>query len=64
MKLEDILFSVHTYDKDGDMEQDGIFLHFGEVRIRVADDLHGFTAVTERIASMAQEIADNYPEVA
>lgn len=60
MRINDILFSVHDYDKDGDVISGGIFLHFGETRIKVADNLDEFKKVTERISGMVDEIRDNY----
>lgn len=60
MKLTDIVFSVNGYDQDGDVCETGIFLHFGETRVKVADDLEGFKAAAERISSMAEEIAESY----
>jgi hypothetical protein len=60
MRINDILFSVHDYDKDGDVISSGIFLHFGETRIKVADNLDEFKKVTERISGMVDEIRDNY----
>ena len=63
MKLTDIMFSVHDYDQDGDIHTSGIFLHFGEVRIKVADNLEEFKAVAERISGMTNEIAENYASI-
>ncbi len=60
MKLTDIMFSVHDYDQDGDIHNAGIFLHFGETRVKVADDLEGFKAAAKRITGMVDEIAENY----
>lgn len=60
MKLTDIMFSVHDYDQDGDIHTSGIFLHFGETRVKVADNLEEFKAVTKRITGMANEISENY----
>ena len=60
MKLTDIMFSVHDYDQDGDVHTAGIFLHFGETRVKIADDLEGLKAAAERIAGMVDEIAENY----
>jgi len=37
MLLKDIIFSVHDYDQDGDAVDRGIFLHFGETRVKVAE---------------------------
>jgi hypothetical protein len=58
----DILFSVHEYDRDGDISDPGIFLHFGNTKIKAADDLAGLRRVIEHLNGMVQEIEDNYPE--
>ena len=60
MKLQDVLFSVNTYDRDGDCLETGIFLHFGETQIKVADTISEFVQVAERISSMEKEIRENY----
>lgn len=60
MQLTDIAFSVHDYDWEGDITDKGIFLHFGEVRVKVAENLAEFEAFAERINSMTEEIEENY----
>ena len=32
-------FSVNEYDKDGDISESGIFLHFGIAKIKVAESV-------------------------
>jgi hypothetical protein len=61
MSLKDITFSVHDYDRDGDIANVGIFLHFGETRIKVANTLEEFVKVVARINDMVIEIRENYP---
>lgn len=56
----DVLFSVHDYDQDGDILERGIFLHFGSTRVKVAETLKEFKTVTDTISGMAEEIKDNY----
>lgn len=34
MNLEDISFSISDYDQHGDVYEDGIFLHFDQIRIK------------------------------
>lgn len=60
MQLDNISFSVHDYDWEGDIHDKGIFLHFGKTRVKVAENLEEFKAVTEHINGMADEIAENY----
>lgn len=61
MRPDDIFFSVHDYDQDGDAVNKGIFLHFGETRIKVSNNLDEFKEVVDRINGMVDEIRDNYP---
>lgn len=60
MQLTDITFSVHDYDFEGDIFDKGVFLHFGETRVKVASTLEEFKAVAERINGMTEEIAEGY----
>ena len=62
-ELNDILFSVNKYDSDGDIQESGIFLHFGDTSVKVARSIAGFSAVAERISSMQKEIRENYSGV-
>lgn len=64
MSTIDILFSVNDYDKDGDVADQGVFLHFRDARVKVARDMEEFRALPARIQSMVDEIAQNYPEFA
>ncbi len=61
MSHNDVLFSVHDYDQDGDVHERGIYLHFGETRIKVADNLKEFEEFVKCISDMVDEIRDNYP---
>jgi len=57
---KDVFFSVHDYDVDGDIHEKGIYLHFGPVRILVAENMDEFKKTAERIANMPEEINENY----
>jgi hypothetical protein len=57
-----ILFSVNEYDKDGDLINFGIFLHFGETKIKVASDMGGFKNVIAKLQSMCGEIEETMKE--
>lgn len=56
MKNTDILFSINEYDKDGDCIDKGVFLHFGQVRIKVSDTIEEFYSVINRINDIRKEI--------
>lgn len=60
MDRKDILFSVNEYDRDGDRTDAGIYLHFGDTRIKVANSLDEFKSVVDHISGMIDEIRDNY----
>lgn len=60
MKTKDIMFSVNTYDKDGDVVDEGIFLHFGETVVKAADTFSDFRSLVGHIQSMVNEISENY----
>lgn len=55
-------FSVNDYDKDGDVVEYGIYLHFGDTRILVAETIYEFKRFVDRISSMPKEIEENYPD--
>lgn len=55
-----ITFSVNNYDKDGDVCDEGIFLHFGNTRIKVAQNAEEFKVVASTIQNIANEITENF----
>lgn len=63
-KLENIMFSVNQYDKDGDLvDPAGIFLNFGDnVSIRVASDLEGYDDFIATLKRLKPQIKDVFNE--
>lgn len=61
MDWKSIMFSVNRYDRDGDIEEEGIFLHFGDTIVKAADTFADFRKLPDHIESMVEEIAENYP---
>jgi len=59
MKLEDICFSVNDYDWEGDVTKEGIFLHLGETRIFIAEDLDGFRNFIKHLDNMYKKLREN-----
>jgi len=57
------LFSINTYDQDGDLTDEGIFLHYGKVSIKVASTLAGFQEYIKSLQSMIVEITENYNRI-
>jgi hypothetical protein len=62
-KLDFDGFSVHSYDKDGDIHDPGIYLHFGSVRVKVAETLDQFAVYGGRLERCEKEIRENYDDV-
>ena len=57
MKYDDqITFSIGSHDRDGDVCEDGIFIHFGNTRIRVAGSFLEYLSFLTELRSMAPEI--------
>ena len=54
------LFSVHEYDCDGDELERGIFLHFGDTRIKVGESVEELRALSKHIEKISKEIEENY----
>ena len=51
-----ITFSINTYDADGDLVDEGIFLHFERTTIMVASNIVEFKRVVFQIEVIAKEI--------
>lgn len=58
--MHKVTFSVHNYDSDGDIQEPGIYLHFGDTRVKVAENLEEFGAFIQRLKDMSTEIEENY----
>jgi len=54
------LFSINIYDQDGDLIDEGIFLHYGKTSIKVASTLAGFQEYIKSLQHMIVEITENY----
>jgi len=55
-----ITFSINRYDKDGDIFENGIYLHFGDVSIKIANDIAEFKVFYNEIEDIIKEIEENY----
>ena len=60
MHPKDIVFSVNEYDRDGDVTDKGVFLHFGETRVKAADSIEDFRSIVQHMKAMVSEIEENY----
>ena len=52
------MFSIDYHDKDGDVVEEGIYLHYGDTAIRVAKTLDEFKAHNEILKSFEWEVAE------
>jgi hypothetical protein len=63
MKVESLhaspTFSINDYDSDGDIFGNGVFLHFGDTRIKISDDIEGFNGFIDHLKGMRSEISEN-----
>jgi hypothetical protein len=57
-------FSINSYDKDGDIIDVGVFLHYDDVTIYIADTLNSFKEHIKHLENIAKEISENYKEFA
>ena len=61
MKVTDITFSIHRYDCDGDMMQEGVFLHFGDCAVvKVSDSVLEFFNFVSRIKAIERELEGHF----
>lgn len=59
---KDINFSLSDYDQDGDKVDNGVFLHFGTTRVKVAETVKDFREIVAHFESMIDEIESTYPD--
>jgi hypothetical protein len=59
----DVTFSVNEYDYEGDISQEGIFLHFEGTRVWVAKDPKGYDAFVAQLVNMKDEMTDHWREM-
>ena len=59
MNVSDIVFSVNEYDRDGDLVDEGIFIHLGVHRFKVGgvDELDD---MVKHLQGIVEEIKSNY----
>jgi len=54
-----VCFSVNRYDEDGDELERGIFIHFGDTMVKVAENIEEFEEFQKNMESIKEEIRDN-----
>lgn len=58
--MKDPTFSINMYDRDGDLIDEGVFLHFGDMSVKVAVSVADFKNFERCIVAMEREINENY----
>jgi len=58
-KFNDMTFSMNSNDSDGDVYEEGIYLHFGDVRIRVGKNIDDYENFIAHLEHMKKEIEEN-----
>jgi hypothetical protein len=61
---QEITFSINDYDRDGDLTESGVYLHFGTTRVRVCDSVDEFSEVFTQLEKMKNEIVNGYVKYA
>jgi hypothetical protein len=54
--MMEITFSVNSYDSDGDVMEEAVFLHFENTCIRVCDSANDFQKICDNIVRINEEI--------
>ena len=52
-------YTINSHDCEGDVYEQGIYLHYGHTSIRIATTLRGFKAHVKQLQSMVDEVAEN-----
>ncbi len=55
-------FSINDYDSDGDVVESGVFLHFHETKIKVANSDFDFVSFIDHLKGMHKEIVENWDD--
>ena len=55
----DVTFSINEYDFEGDISEKGIYLHFGQVRIKVAETMEEYEDLLINLYNIKTEILEN-----
>lgn len=56
----EVTYSINRYDSDGDLDTKGIYLHFGEVSIRVADSVEDYKKWADELTKMYDQIQEDF----
>jgi len=53
---EEVTFSINEYDEDGDVVTEGIYLHFEDTRVLVAEGIDQYLGFLKRLNEMKDEL--------
>lgn len=56
----DISFSINEYDHEGDIVEKGIYIHFNNTRIKVADTIEEYEEFVNELKNITNELSDSY----
>ena len=56
-------FSINSYDSEGDNYETGIYLHFNNVRIKVADHYDGFCSFVRTVEHMKSFVKEHWEDL-
>lgn len=59
-KMTKPIFSVNQYDSDGDIVEEGIWLHFGDTIVKVAIDVDDYQGFIDHLKCMKREIKEYF----
>jgi hypothetical protein len=60
MSPNKISFSINEYDSDSDVTTEGVFLHIGETKVKVAESIEDFKEMPHHMLLMIDEMEENY----
>jgi hypothetical protein len=55
-----ITFTINEYDSNGVIWEEGVYLHFEDTRIKVAESIADFQKVVDQIQKINVELQKNY----
>ena len=55
-----LTFSIHEYDSDGDILDEGLFIHCEGIRIKIGDYLDSIDDLINQLQKIKKEILENY----
>ena len=60
MSKKNVCFSVNSFDYEGDIHEEGIYLHFGDTRVLVAGDVKEYKSFCNKLVGMTEEINETF----